>query len=180
MLFASRNHEVFRRSEESPATVDDFSCLPFPLGYLVAIDIAGEIMVIFCDFGLKQFRDLIENFSAHSIDPVFFSDILPGDIDETEQFPIPSFRVTCQEPGAFRANRDAAVVVQENRKTDSFLLLYELNEFLWTSKLMPVAKVIAVMEANHGAEVVEFFTGVRCVLIRKDVYECGPYILLNR
>jgi hypothetical protein len=34
-----------------------------------------------------------------------------------------------------------------------------------------VAKVIAVMEANHGAEVVEFFSWVRCVLIRKDVYE---------
>ena len=36
---------------------------------------------------------------------------------------------------------------------------------------MPVAKIIAPVEANHGAEVVEFLAGVRCVRVRKDVYE---------
>jgi hypothetical protein len=36
---------------------------------------------------------------------------------------------------------------------------------------VPVAKIITPMEANHGAEVVEFLTRVGYVFIRKDVYE---------
>jgi len=36
---------------------------------------------------------------------------------------------------------------------------------------VPVAKIVAPMEANHGAEVIEFITGIGQVFIRKDVYE---------
>jgi hypothetical protein len=63
------------------------------------------------------------------------------------------------------------VIEQVQRQADWLFFFQECREFIGGVELVPVAKIVAPMKANHGAEGIELFAGVRCILIRKDVYE---------